>query len=138
MRERVQRALAPLPLEYVVDEVARRFGLTGSGYLRLKVRDGFVVGGEYGWLADELILKSPEDEQSLEELDEGPFEVVELPKGHSIYALSDSGQRHSFTRSRHEGPFKTVVTIEGRSFFALNFRQRRSFTGSVPPELRSR
>ena len=135
MRERVRRALAPLPLEYVVDEVVRRFGLTGNGYLRLKVRDGFVVGGEYGWLADELILKSPGDE--LEEPDDGPVEVVELPKGHSVYALDHSGQRHSFTRSGHKGPFKTVVTIEGRSLFALDFRQRRSFTGSVPPELRS-
>ncbi len=136
MRERVQRALAPLPLEYVVDEVVRRFGLTGSGYLRLKVRDGFVVGGEYGWLADELILKSPGDE--LEEPDDGPVEVVELPKARSLYAPGQAGQRLSFTRAGHKGPFKTVVTLEDRSLFALNFRQRRSFTGSVPPELRSR
>jgi hypothetical protein len=88
MRERVRRALAPLPLEYVVDEVVRRFDLTGNGYLRLKVRDGFVVGGEYAWLADELILRSASDEQSLEELDEGPFEVVELPLTMSPFAAT--------------------------------------------------
>ncbi len=137
MRERVRRALAPLPLEYVVDEVVRRFGLTGSGDLRLKVRDGFVVGGEYGWVADELILKSPGEEQSAEELDEGPIERVELPKGRSIHALDPSGKHLCITRSEHKRPFKMVVTIERRSIFALNFRQRRSFTGPVPPELRS-
>jgi len=75
-RQQVREALDRLPLEYVVDELVRRFNIR-LGYLRLNIRDGYVVGGEYGWRDESVHLDWPapgffpeaEDEEG-EELDE--------------------------------------------------------------------
>jgi hypothetical protein len=61
MRQRVREALDRLPLEYVADELVRRFNIR-LGYVRLNVRDGHVVGGEYGWRDESIHLDLPEGE----------------------------------------------------------------------------
>jgi hypothetical protein len=56
VRAQVQAALQGLPIAYVLDEIVRGFKIR-RGYLRLKVRDGFVVGAyigrEFGVAPDE-------------------------------------------------------------------------------------
>jgi hypothetical protein len=52
MRKRVSAVLDTLPADYVLDEVVRRVAGSGSGYLWLAYRDGFVV--------DRAHFRSPE------------------------------------------------------------------------------
>ena len=72
-RDWVRRTMAPLPNEYVVDEVVRRFGLR-NGFVRFDVRDGFVVAGEYGFRIEnpETVYFWPEEDEPpvWEDLDE--------------------------------------------------------------------
>ena len=69
-RQRVREALDRLPLGYVVDEIARRFNIR-LGYVRLNIRDGHVVGGEYGWRDETVHLDWPPPDMAEEEGWEG-------------------------------------------------------------------
>jgi hypothetical protein len=108
-REAVRTVLDRLPFEYVVDYVVRHYGITqGKGYLRLNVRDGSVVAAEYGWSVEEIVF---------EETDE----------------VESSAAERDLPSSR-----RVIKVRRGKKIFALDFRPRRSFTGSLPPHLRSR
>jgi hypothetical protein len=95
MRLLVRRALDQLPLEYVVDELVRRFGIIENGYVRLNVRDGFVVGGEYGWPNDDPLGFNTAA------LGEDPPDQVDQGERHKRKVM------HGLHRRPFEGPVPT-------------------------------
>jgi hypothetical protein len=103
--------MEPLPLEYVVDEVIRRFGLSGSGYLRLNVRDGHVVAGEYAWVQSEAKIRRDFDARC-----DWPGE------------LDDEEPRC----------WDDLDDLEQQTLLAQQALCRHSFVGSVPAHLRAR
>ena len=70
----MQAALRGLPIEYVLDEVVRGFKI-GRGYLRLDVRDGFVVGIYIG----SRLVAPPDESEAAAEAGEGDA-VADRPR----------------------------------------------------------
>ena len=61
----------------------------GKGYLRLNVRDGFVVAGEYGWLAEEVVLETQvATSRSTTKRRASSRCVIKIPKGRKLFALA--------------------------------------------------
>jgi hypothetical protein len=100
IRQAVRTVLERLPFEYVVDYVVRQYGLQqGKGYLRLSVRDGSVVAGEYGWSVEEIVFGETDDETSAEERNPpSTRRVIKVRRGKKIFAL-DFRPRRGFTGS---------------------------------------
>ena len=60
-----QGARPGTPDRLAARRVASPWLTQGKGYLRLNVRDGFVVAGEYGWLAEEVVLETAGGDEPL-------------------------------------------------------------------------
>jgi len=61
-----QGARPGTPDRLAARRVASPWLTQGKGYLRLNVRDGFVVAGEYGWLAEEVVLETAGGDEPLD------------------------------------------------------------------------